>query len=65
MKADLISNFLGGAVIGMIALAMDYLILQHFVMTPISMSGGLGIRVLLVYLFVPFLILMTSGGNRA
>jgi hypothetical protein len=65
MKTDLISNFFGGAVIGMIALAMDYFLFQHFVMTPISMSGGFTIRVLLVYLLVPFLILVTSGGKTA
>ena len=57
MKQELISNFLGGAVIGLIALALDYFFLQHLFRTPISMAGGIGLFPVLIYLIVPFLIL--------
>jgi hydrogenase maturation factor len=59
-KTELISNFLGGGLIGMIAMAMDYFFLQHFFMTPISVFG-FHILAVLIYLFVPFFILMTNN----
>ena len=65
MKADLLYNFLGGAVVGMVALALDYFFLQYFVRTPISIAGGLKFWTVLAYLFVPFVILMTSGAKKA
>jgi hypothetical protein len=54
---------LGGAVIGLIALALDYFLLQHMFRTPISMAGGLGIVPVLIYLIVPFLVLLVGGGK--
>ena len=57
MNRDLVENFLGSAVIGMIALALDYFLLQNLFRTPISMAGGVTIIVVLIYLMVPFLIL--------
>ena len=61
MKEGLLSNFFGGAVIGLIALALDYFLLQHLVRTPISLSGGVGVWVVLIYLLVPFVILQFAG----
>jgi hypothetical protein len=58
VKQELLSNFLGGAVIGLIALALDYFFLQHLFRTPISMAGGIGVFPVLIYLIVPFLILL-------
>jgi len=55
---EVIPIFLGGAVIGLIALAMDYFVLQHMFRTPISMAGGVNVIVVLVYLIAPSLILM-------
>ena len=55
---EVIPNFLGGAVIGLIALAMDYFVLQHMFRTPISMAGGVNVIVVLIYLIAPSLILM-------
>ena len=63
MSPRLVGTFLGGAVIGLIALAIDYFVLQHIFRTPISMAGGLGIVPLLIYLLVPFLILLVGGGK--
>jgi hypothetical protein len=60
VKGELISNFFGGAVIGMIALALDYFLLQHLFRTPISMAGHVNVVVVLVYLIVPFLILLSA-----
>jgi ABC-type spermidine/putrescine transport system permease subunit I len=61
VKQELLSKFLGGAVIGLFALAMDYFLLQHFFRTPINMSGGITVVVVLVYLVVPFVILQFAG----
>ena len=61
---EAIPNFLGGAVIGMIALAMDYFFLQHFFRTPISMTGGVNVIVVLVYLIAPSLILLFAGRKK-
>jgi hypothetical protein len=54
----MVGTFLGGAVIGLIALAMDYFFLQHMFRTPVSMAGGVNLIVVLVYLIVPFLVLL-------
>jgi hypothetical protein len=64
VNRELISNFLGGAVLGMFALALDYFLLQHFFRTPISMAGGVSVLVVLVYLIVPFLILLFGRRNH-
>ena len=61
MKQELISKFLGGAVIGLIALALDYFLLQYLFRTPVSMSHGVGVWVVLIYLCVPFLIVQFAG----
>ena len=60
MSRDLAGNFFGGAVIGMFALALDYFLLQHLFRTPISMAGGVNLIVVLVYVIVPFVILLVS-----
>ena len=65
MKQEWVSNFVGGAVIGLIALALDYFFLQHFFRTPISMSRGISIWAVLIYVLVPFLILQFSGKAKA
>ncbi len=57
MNRELIGTLLGGGVVGLIALAMDYFLLQHIFRTPISMAGGINLFVVLIYLAVPFLIL--------
>ena len=62
---DVLGNLLGGALIGMIALALDYFALQHFFRTPVSMVGGIGVVPVLIYLLVPFLILQFTRGNKA
>ena len=64
MKTELISTVLGGAIIGLIALAMDYFFLQHFFKTPISMGHGFNLFALLIYLFVPSIILIVSGRQQ-
>ena len=63
MSPRLVGSLLGGAVIGLIALALDYFLLQHMFRTPISMAGGLGIVPVLIYLIVPFLVLLVGGGK--
>jgi hypothetical protein len=64
VNREVIENFSGGAVIGMIALAMDYFLLQHLFRTPVSMAGGINLVVVLVYLIVPFLILVFGRRNN-
>ncbi len=61
MKDDLPSKAIGGAIIGLFALALDYFLLRHFVRSPINMAGGIGIGVVLLYLIVPILILQFGG----
>ncbi len=64
MKEGILSNFLGGAVVGLIALAMDYFLLQYLFRTPISIAGGIGIVPVLAYLIVPFLVLQFGRGTN-
>ena len=64
MKDGLLTKFLGGAVIGLIALAMDYFFLQYLFKTPISMGGGLTIWAVLIYILVPFLIVQVASGEK-
>jgi hypothetical protein len=64
VKGGLITRFLGGAAIGLVALAMDYFVLQHFFRTPVSASGGITVVVVLIYLIVPFLILQFAGKDK-
>ena len=65
MKAEMVGTILGGAVVGLIALAMDYFFLQHIFRTPVSMAGGVNMIVVLVYLIVPFLVLMFGRRDSA
>ena len=58
MNRELIGTLLGGAVVGLIALALDYFLLQHMFRTPVSMAGGVNLFVVLIYLAVPFLVLL-------
>ena len=61
---EVLTNLLGGAMIGMIALAMDYFFLQYLFKTPISMGGGLTIWAVLIYILVPFLIVQFASGEK-
>ena len=63
-KQDILGNLLGGAMIGMLALAMDYFFLQYFFRTPVSMGGGLTIWAVLIYILVPFLIVQFASGKK-
>jgi hypothetical protein len=63
MSEKLVGAILGGVVIGLIALALDYFLLQHIFKTPISMAGGIGVVPVLIYLIVPFLVLLVGGRN--
>ena len=63
-KQDILGNLLGGAMIGMLALAMDYFFLQYFFRTPVSMGGGLTIWAVLIYILVPFLIVQFASGEK-
>ena len=64
MKQEILPSLFGGAMIGMIALAMDYFFLQNLFRTPISMSGGVTIWVVLIYILVPFLIVQFASGKK-
>ena len=61
---EILGNLLGGALIGMIALAMDYFFLQYLFGTPISRSGGVTFWVVLIYILVPFLIVQFASGKK-
>ena len=63
MKPELVGTILGAVVVGLIALALDYFLLQHIFRTPISMAGGIGVVPVLIYLIVPFLVLLVGGRN--
>jgi len=65
VKPELVGTILGGVVIGLIALALDYFLLQHIFRTPISMAGGIGVVPVLIYLIVPFLVLFFAGRDKA
>jgi hypothetical protein len=65
VKRDLLENFLGGALLGLFALALDYFVLQHFLASPVSRAGGVTIVVMLLYLIVPFLILQFARGDNS
>ena len=60
MSEKLVGTILGGVVVGLIALALDYFLLQHIFKTPISMAGSIGVVPVLIYLIVPFLVLFFS-----
>ncbi len=64
MKREILGNLFGGAVIGMVALALDYFFLQNFFRTPISMGGGITIWAVLIYILVPFLIEQFAGREK-
>ncbi len=64
MSERLVGTILGGVIIGLIALALDYFFLQHVFKTPISVFGGLGVVPVLIYLIVPFLILLVGAGKK-
>jgi len=61
MKPELVGAILGGVIIGAIALAMDYFFLQHIFGTPIARAGGINVVVVLIYLIVPFVLLLIGG----
>ena len=61
---EVLSNLLGGALVGMLALAMDYFLLQYLFRTPISMGGGVTIWAVLIYILVPFLIVQFASGKK-
>jgi hypothetical protein len=61
----IVGTILGGVIIGLIGLAFDYFFLQHFYKTPISMFGGLGVVPVMIYLIVPFLVLLVSGKGKS
>ena len=61
---EILENLLGGALMGMIALAMDYFFLQYLLGTPIHRSGGVTIWVVLIYIIVPFLIVQFASGKK-
>ena len=63
-KQEVLGNLLGGAIIGMIALAMDYFFLQYLFRTPISMGGGVTVWAVLIYILVPFLIVQFASGEK-
>ena len=63
MNRELTQKVIASLVLGLVALALDYFLLRHFVRTPVNMAGGLGVGVILLYLIVPFLILQ-FGGKR-
>ena len=65
MKVDLIGNLLGGAVVGAVALALDYFFLQYFFRTPISMTGGLTMWAVGIYLFVSLVIGIAATAKKA
>jgi len=58
---EVLTNLLGGAIIGMIALALDYFLLQSLFRTPVSMAGGVTFWVVLIYILVPFLIVQFAA----
>ena len=58
---DLIPKLLAGAIIGAIALALDYFFLQHIFGTPVARAGGINVVVVLIYLIVPFVLLLIGG----
>ena len=64
MKQEIVGNLFGGALIGMIALAMDYFFLQNLVRTPVEMAGGITFWVVLIYILVPFLIVQFAGREK-
>jgi hypothetical protein len=61
---DVLGNLLGGALIGLFALALDYFFLQHVMGSPIARSGGVTVWVALIYIIVPFLIVQFASGNK-
>jgi hypothetical protein len=65
VKPELAGTVLGAVVIGLIALALDYFLLQRMFRTPVSMAGGIGVVPVLIYLIVPFLVLLIGGRSKA
>ncbi len=61
---EVFGNLLGGALIGLFALALDYFFLQYVMGTPIARSGGVTIWVALLYILVPFLIVQFASGKK-
>ena len=64
MKQEIVGNLLGGAIIGMFALALDYFFLQYLFRTPVSMGGGITIWAVLIYMLVPSLIVQFASGKK-
>jgi hypothetical protein len=61
---DVLGNLLGGALMGLFALALDYFFLQYVMGSPIARSGGVTIWVVLIYIIVPFLIVQFASGKK-
>ena len=61
---EVLSNLLGGALVGLFALALDYFFLQYVMGSPIARSGGVTIWVVLIYIIVPFLIVQFASGKK-
>ena len=61
---EILGNLLGGALIGMFALALDYFLLQYVMGSPIARSGGVTFWVVLLYILVPFLIVQFASGKK-
>ena len=58
MNREHVENLVGGAILGLFALALDYFLLQHLFRSPVSRAGGVNLVVVLLYLIVPVLILL-------
>jgi hypothetical protein len=61
---EILANLLGGALLGLFALALDYFFLQYVMGSPIRRSGGITIWVVLIYVLVPFLIVQFASGKK-
>ncbi len=64
MKDGIVVSLLGGAFIGLVALAMDYFFLRYFTRTPIAMMGGLNVFIVLAYLIIPGLIVLSANKDE-
>jgi hypothetical protein len=61
---EVLQNLLGGALVGLVAVALDYFFLQYLMGTPIARSGGVTIWVVLIYTILPFLIVQFASGKK-
>ena len=61
---EVLQNLLGGALLGLFALALDYFFLQYVMGSPIARSGGVTFWVVLLYILIPFLIVQFASGKK-